>query len=336
MLAYAFQVLNKANYTKLETEELEYTADLFAAILAKGIGNQIKRGLGRDYVDKTESLRSPRGKINVSLSVKQQTMLNKQLVCNFDEYTENSYMNQILKTTALLLIKTPEVSGENKRDLKKVLLYFSNVEEVDYRRIQWSGIKFHRNNATYKMLINVCYLVIKGLLLTEQEGNRKLARFMDNQHMHRLFEKFVLEYFRKHFPQFKVSASYIDWDIDKGIVEFLPIMKTDITIQYKGKTLIIDTKYYQKTMQRNSYFDSRSFHSHNMYQIFTYVKNKDTTNSGNVSGVLLYAKTDEDIVPDNEFLISGNQIAVKTLDMNTDFTSIKKQLNQLAEMFILN
>ncbi|MDQ0257509.1 5-methylcytosine-specific restriction enzyme subunit McrC [Evansella vedderi] len=334
MLAYAFQVLNKVNYAKLETEEFEYTADLFAAILAKGIGNQIKRGLGRDYVDKTESLRSPRGKINVSLSVKQQTMLNKQLVCNFDEYTENSYMNQILKTTALLLIKTPEVSGENKRDLKKILLYFSNVEEVDYRRIQWSGIKYHRNNATYKMLINVCYLVIKGLLLTEQEGNRKLARFMDNQHMHRLFEKFVLEYYRKHFPQFKASSSHINWDVDDGIVEFLPIMKTDITLQYEGKTLIIDTKYYEKTMQRNSYFDSRSFHSHNMYQIFTYVKNKDYTNSGNVSGVLLYAKTDEDTVPDNDFLISGNRIAVKTLDMDTDFTNIKKQLDQLAEMLI--
>lgn len=129
MLAYAYKVLQKTNYEKLDIEEFKYTSDLFAAILAMGISNQIKRGLGRVYEDKTESLRSPRGKINVSLSVKQQSLLNKQLVCSFDEYTENSYMNQILKTTVLLLIKTPEVSNKNKKHLKKVLIYFSNVNK---------------------------------------------------------------------------------------------------------------------------------------------------------------------------------------------------------------
>lgn len=336
MLAYAFQVLNKKNYAKLETEEFEYTSDLFAAILAKGISNQIKRGLGRDYVDKTESLRSPKGKINVALSVKQQTLLNKQLVCSFDEYTENTYMNQILKTTAILLVKTPEVSSKYKKDLKKVLLYLSNIDEIDYRSIQWSGIKYNRNNATYKMLMNICFLVIEGLLLTEQQGSRKLARFIDDQKMHRLFEKFVLAYYRKHYPQFNASASHIDWNVGEGTIEFLPTMKTDITLTYKGKTLIIDTKYYQQTMQSNRYFNSTSFHSQNMYQIFTYVKNKDSTHSGNVSGVLLYAKTEEDIVPDNEFSLGGNRIAVKTLDMNTDFSNIAKQLNVLAERFLLN
>lgn len=334
MLAYAFQVLSKDNYAKLETEEFEFVSDLFAAILAKGIGNQIKRGLGRDYVEQTESLRSPIGKINISLSVKQQTLLQKQLVCTFDEYTENSYMNQLLKTTALLLIRTQEVSIQHKKALKKVLLYFSHVAEIDYRRIQWSGIKYHRNNATYKMLVNICYLVIEGLLLTEQDGSHKLARFVDDQKMHRLNEKFVLEYYRKHFPQFNASASHIDWNVDDGMIEFLPTMKSDITLYYEGKTLIIDTKYYGHTMQTNSYYNSRTIHSHNMYQIFTYVKNKDYSNSGNVSGILLYAKTEEEIVPDNDFLISGNRIAVKTLDMNTDFFNIAKHLNILAESYL--
>lgn len=159
---------------------------------------------------------------------------------------------------------------------------------------------------------------------------------MGSQKIHQLFEKFVLEYYRKHFPQFHASPSHIAWNVDDGIVDFLPLMKTDITLQYKGKTVIIDTKYYEHTMQRNSYYDSKSFHSHNLYQIFTYVKNKDNTNSGNVSGILLYAKTDEEIMPDNEFLLSGNRIAVKTLDLNMDFPDIEEQLTRLAEKFLLN
>jgi 5-methylcytosine-specific restriction enzyme subunit McrC len=89
---------------------------------------------------------------------------------------------------------------------------------------------------------------IKGLLLTENNGSRKLARYLDDQHMHNLYQRFVLEYYRKHYPEFKVTAAQIDWDIDDGIIDFLPAMKTDITIEYKGKTLIIDTKYYAHTM----------------------------------------------------------------------------------------
>jgi len=331
MLAYAFQVLKEDSYANVATEEFEYINNLFAAVLAKGIANQIKRGLGREYVGKAESLSSLAGKIDISASVTQHTMLKKQLVCDFDEFTDNAYMNKILKTTAMLLIRSTDVAPQQKRALKKVMLYFTGVDEVDPLRTQWSSIKYHRNNATYKMLMNICYLVIKGMLLTEQNGSRKLTQYVDDQRMHRLYEKFfVLEYYRKHYPQFKASAAHIDWDVDDSIIEFLPTMKSDITLEYGGKTLIIDTKYYEHSMQTNSFYNSRTMHSHNMYQIFTYVKNRDTANSGNVSGVLLYAKTDEDIVPDNDYLMSGNRISVKTLDLNTDFSVIERQLSKLV------
>jgi 5-methylcytosine-specific restriction enzyme subunit McrC len=70
-----------------------------------------------------------------------------------------------------------------------------------------------------------------------------------------------------------------------------------------------------------------------MYQIFTYVKNKDVSNSGNVSGVLLYAKTDEEIVPDNDYIMSGNRIGVKTLDLNSDFIEIAGQLDSIIDIY---
>lgn len=335
MLAYAFQVLNEEGYKQVATEDFEYASDLFAAILAKGINNQIKRGLSREYISKTEAIVSPAGKINVSTSIVQNSMLKKKLVCDYDEFTENSYMNKILKTTAMLLIRCPEVSAQYKKALRKAIFYFGSVDEVNPRKIQWSSIRYHRNNNTYKMLLNICYLIIESMLMTEQDGSQKLARYIDDQHMHRLYEKFVLEYYRKHYPQFNASAAIINWDVGSGRIEYLPKMKSDITLRYKGKTLIIDTKYYEHTMQTNSLFNSHTLHSQNMYQIFTYVKNMDSTHSGNVSGLLLYAKTDEDIVPDNDYIIGGNRISVKTLDLNTDFSNISKQLNAIAEKLLL-
>ena len=76
---------------------------------------------------------------------------------------------------------------------------------------------------------------------------------------------------------------------------------------------------------------SYTLHSNNLYQIFTYVKNHDRKNTGNVSGMLLYAKTQESITPDCVFPMGGNQISVKTLDLNLPFSSIAAQLDKIAE-----
>ena len=42
-------------------------------------------------------------------------------------------------------------------------------------------------------------------------------------------------------------------------------------------------------------------------------------------------KTDEQIIPDNEYHMSGNKISVKTLDLNLDFSDIAAQLNRIVE-----
>lgn len=60
------------------------------------------------------------------------------------------------------------------------------------------------------------------------------------------------------------------------------------------------------------------------------MKNKDVKNTGNVMGVLLYAKTDEEITPDNDYVIGGNQISVKTLDLSGSWEDIKTQLDSIG------
>ena len=110
----------------------------------------------------------------------------------------------------------------------------------------------------------------------------------------------------------------------------LPLMKSDIVLSYKNEYLIIDAKYYGRTVQ--NHYNTPKIHSGNLYQIFTYVKNLDAnpkTKAKKVSGMLLYAKTDEDITPDNVFQMSGNQISVTTLDLSGDFSSIEEKLNQI-------
>ena len=46
--------------------------------------------------------------------------------------------------------------------------------------------------------------------------------------------------------------------------------------------------------------------------------------------MLLYARTDALIQPDNVYQMHGNQISVKTLDLNKPFDEISKQLDEIV------
>lgn len=271
--------------------------------------------------------------INANLrTIKNRLAHKRVLTCDFDELSENNLLNQILKTTVTLLLRNGKVQAKYKDDLKKKMLYFSNVEIIEPTGIKWSSIRFQRNNQTYRMLVSICQLIIEGMLITTDSGDYRLASFVDEQRMCRLYEKFILEYYSRHYPELSVSASQIPWSLDDGIGTMLPVMQSDIHLQRGNTVLIIDAKYYSHTTQ--SQFDKHTIHSNNLYQIFTYVKNRSYQfgeEKNTVSGMLLYAKTEEEIQPDNVYQMHGSQISVKTLDLNQPFAEIANQMDRIVE-----
>ncbi|WP_315898215.1 5-methylcytosine-specific restriction endonuclease system specificity protein McrC [Berryella wangjianweii] len=334
MLAYAFRSLKLDEYEDLAGEDFEHIHDLFAVILAKGIARQVKQGLYREYLGRTEDLTTVRGKIELQGTLRNKMGRRQRISCEYDELSENNLHNQVLKTTSMILLRHGEFSEDHRAGLRKVMLYFSDVDEIGPAEIRWDAIRFQRSNISYRFLLSICRLVLDGMLITTDEGKRKLARFVDDQKMEKLYEKFILEYYKHEHPELSAGAPYITWALDDGFSDMLPAMHTDITLKQGRTVLIIDAKFYSSSMQQN--FDKQSVRSGNLYQIFTYVKNKEaelasTPGSHSVSGMLLYAKTDEEIQPDGIYQMSGNQISVKTLDLDQPFEAIRSQLDGIAE-----
>ena len=209
MLAYAFEILNQGGYEDIAVEEFENIHNLFAAILAKGIGRQLKQGLYREYIDKKEDIAVVRGKIDMPGTIRDRLARKRVLTCEYDELSENNLLNQILKTTVMLLLRHAKVEQKYKDELKKEMLFFSGVDTVDPVSVRWSSIYFQRNNNTYRMLISLCRLILEGMLLTTDSGEYKLASFVDEQRMKRLYEMFILEYISKECPLVKGKASKI-------------------------------------------------------------------------------------------------------------------------------
>ena len=334
MLAYAFSALNQGEFEYIAKEKFDNIHNLFAAILSNGVDRLLKQGLYREYINKTESLTTVRGKIDMAGTIKNQLVGKRAVSCEFDELSENNLFNRIIKATSLLLIKCPDVEEKYLAALKRELMFFSGVDSIEPKKIPWQSVRCQRNNSTYRMLLGICRLTVEGMLQTTESGEYRLATFIKDPQMSRLYEKFILEFYRLECPQVRADPSQIKWALDIGSDDRnLPQMRSDITLTDNGtrNILIIDAKYYTREMQE--YYGAQKIHSGNLYQIFAYVKNKFAELKPalpTVSGMLLYARTEDGASINHEYQMSGNKISVRTLDLNKDFEEIKAQLMEIV------
>lgn len=54
MLSYAFRQLEKNNYEHIKEEDFENVLDLLAEILYRGVSEQLKKGLYKEYINRDE------------------------------------------------------------------------------------------------------------------------------------------------------------------------------------------------------------------------------------------------------------------------------------------
>lgn len=356
MLSYYFKfdALNNKIKNVNNTQKFETIADLTSQILIRRVNILSKRGFAKEYILYSEALSTLKGKIDISDSIKTMSFNKKRLICLYDNFSINFYLNRIIKTAICELLKfdIPKEIKERKEELKrkkelrKILHFFNEVETIEIHKINWN-IQYNRNNQIYRILISVCHLFIKGLLISDLPKNKKnlFLNTANEKYMSTLYEKFILNYYASKFKdEIKSTASQIDWAIEdnndndiKNNIEMLPKMQTDIMLtcidktKNKNKILIIDAKYYSKPLKKQ--FDKDKIDSNNLYQIFSYVKNKSLENTDyEVSGMLLYAKTNKNNIDINEsYNMSGNKIIVRSLDLTCNFNDIAKQLNEIKE-----
>lgn len=332
MLAYAFEELRERDAQSLSDERFENAADLCAAILAVGVKKQVRQGIRKGYVPETASLPALRGKLDWAASLKSGGVFTRKLVCAYDEFLADIRLNRIIKTTLAWLLKA-RIEQKRKTDLSLLLPYFQEVRTLEPTAINWH-IQYDRNSRSYQLLMYICRLVLKGLLHKREDGSIKMREHLNADAVHRLYERFVRAYYRRHFPGTNPKKACIPWALDDGYDAMLPQMETDVQLTHGHKILIIDTKYYGNDRQWR--YGAEKLISQNLYQIFCYVKNKAAEVAGarqEVSGLVLYALTDRGALSQS-YQMSGNRIGVRTLDLGAEFSQIRQALDAIAADFL--
>lgn len=334
MLCYSFygDLLNEKEEAELGTEAFDNVYNLFSLLLFLILKKEIKKGLHREYINIDNEIGTVRGKININETINRKSLIKKKVVCDYDEYNENCLLNRVIKTTMHFLIKSNKIRTATKDSLKRILNYFNKVDLIEIKAIKWDQIKFNRNNMSYKYVIDLCKLILNGLIVSDKNGNNKFKEFLDDTRISTIYENFIKEYYRKHYPELNACSKKLY--LTNKPLSYIPMMKTDITLTYDNRMLIIDAKFYNKILREN-YLNIRckTISNNNLYQILTYVDNQDPLKKGNVYGMLLYAQTNGDPSVAITDILNQHKIMVRTLDLNEDWDNIKKRLNIIAECF---
>ena len=309
-------------------EPFDGLGELFAIILNDAVKREYLRGLERVYSPHEEPLAVLRGRPLIQKSIALKARGTMRLQCLYDSFTANTYMNQIVKTAIIQLIRSHDVSPRTRKGLRASALYLSTVDSLEANSIDWRLVRYNKLNQSYRFLMAVCRMVLeKSIPVHDENGNAEFSSMLSSQRLSSLFEKFIREYYRRHFPRLMPAAPIVDYGI--GVrSQYLPRLRTDVVLTGPSYKLVIDAKCYGTIL--GTHFEKKILSPEHRNQIFSYVMHCAQRNAS-VSGMLLYAQTSMEGPLDECWYELGHWFYLKTLDLNKPFENIAEQLNEIGD-----
>lgn len=149
----------------------------------------------------------------------------------------------------------------------------------------------------------------------------------DEIRFHKLFERFVRNFYRINLRHCRVEPEKLDW-FDELDSEFVPAMYTDMTIV--GRTppfrrMIVDTKYSITTLAESPH-GGQKFKSPNLYQIYSYLRTQEHLSDAHrcAAGLLLYPTNGYEV--HDAMLVQGHRIESCTVNLALRWQEIERQL----------
>ena len=327
MLIYSWQKHNEKEIVNVDLEGQTNLQNLFAKVLINGVNHLFKRGVNRDYRVENEDIRSVKGKIDFSTTLKKNLLMNGKVQCEFDEFDEDNIQNQIIKAIINKLLITDDIEKEYKSKLFQQRLRLAGISDIRLQASHFSGLRFNSNNRFYEFLLNVCQMIYSNLMPSEEKGKYKFRKFSDDK-LDDLFESFVRSFYNIEQDKLKVKSERFDWAFEtltEGSSEFLPEMRTDISLMNDNRKIIIDTKFYKEALKKNQW-GKRIINQNHLYQLTAYMNNTKVIEGQSLEGILLYPTVDDDFDHQYSRRKDGKKISIKSIDLNQDFEKIKSSL----------
>ena len=329
LLAYASDVLPMRGYANVGAEPTAKVQDLFARLLIDETNILLRRGFDQGYIEESYDSEVIRGRIDFAESVRRSLLARRVISICVAELTHDVLHNQILKSTILNLGGVKDLDTDLKRQLASTAKAMPGIQEIELSDNVFRRVQLGTNTRSYRFLIDVCAIVYESLLPDEATGTHRFRDFLrEDGPMAKLWEKFLLNFYRRHAVGFKVQAKNMSWqDAQAGSSSMLPQMKTDVWLENRDRVIVIDAKYYTTAFERDRWDSSRLklIPSH-VNQMFAYLSNAKVMMHGEkaVSGALLYPLKDTPVDTDEK--LHDFALRAKTIDLTSHWTEIETDL----------
>jgi 5-methylcytosine-specific restriction enzyme subunit McrC len=329
LLAYASDVLPMRGYANVGTEPTAKVQDLFARLLIDETNILLRRGFDQGYVEESYDSEVIRGRIDFAESVRRSLLARRVISICVAELTHDVLHNQILKSTILNLAGVKDLDTDLKRQLASTAKAMPGIQEIELSDQVFRRVQLGTNTSAYRFLIDVCAIVYESLLPDEATGTHRFRDFLrEDGPMAKLWEKFLLNFYRRHAVGFKVHAKKMSWQgAQEGSSSMLPQLRTDVWLESGDRVIVIDAKYYATAFACDRWDSSRlTLIPSHVNQMFAYLFNAKVITHGEkvVSGALLYPLKETPVDTDEK--LHDFALRAKTIDLTSHWTKIETDL----------
>lgn len=270
-------MINKS--PKLSIKNIELTSygenedgqflDFFINMFLQELYTNLFKGLYKTYVSQQDNLRYIKGRLLVAENIKRNFLHNK-VYCEFDEFTEDNLVNQILKYTTKLMSK---LTNWRKNQLLacNILQFLDDVSDIHVSLDTFSFIKDDRLLGIYSKLLVIAKMFLEGQSIDINSENQ--TNFIFNIDMNLVYQEYIFEILKEYSvdifgENITIKSQYSKEHLiynshNKGVFP----LKPDIAIlEGNHINILVDTKYKKlnKEKPRNGVSDK------DLYQMFGY------------------------------------------------------------------
>lgn len=329
-LIFMLSYTRKLEIKTTNDAKLSAAKNPFIEILIREYANSLfgclKRLTPKNYVSEEDNLCYLKGKIKFAENIRHNSCNQAKFYCEYDEFSENNALNQLFLFVSECLYSISKDSI-NKKILKFIINYYSDVELVRFDKFKAAKIMLSRNQQLFKKPFGLAKMFVEKTSVDLTKNRFESITLLWD--MNKLFEEFVFEIMKEMQEelQCRISAQkpakllkekQNDGNFCKKRDTFVDIMaeKDD------GEKIVLDTKY-------------KEFHgfddavNSDIFQVSAYCLLHNAKHA-----VLIYPRWGEDpSLPEYYLNTDGNapeiQIGFKTINLKHE--SLKDSMEQIRQ-----
>lgn len=319
MLSYTKKLdIKTSNEARLSTAKNPFI-EILIREYAKSLFECLKRLTPKKYVREEDNLNYLKGKIKFTENVRHNSSNQAKFYCEYDEFSENNILNQLFLFVSTCLYNISNDSY-NKKTLKFIINYYSDIKLVRFDRFKAEKIKLSRNQELFKKPFNLAKMFVEKTSVDLSKNKfENITLIWD---MNKLFEEFIFEIMKKNESEFgwtftaQKGKRLLAGDDNKKRNTYV-----DIYAENDKDKIILDAKY-------KIFTGTDDFSNADVFQVSTYclLHNAD-------KAVLIYPRWNKEVpnVPSFKLNTDEKDIKINFKTVDLCYTNLKQHLEEIRD-----